>query len=465
MEETIARACAQSYDAQSARHTLLSAHWSYKSYRANYLPKVTLTSDPYLNRAINRITMSDGTERFVEQNLLNTDVSLSISQNIPWTGGSLSVISSLQRIDLLGNDTHSWQTSPVSVSYRQNIFGYNSHKWSRRIEPLEYRRAKKNYVETVELIASRAAIKFFALANAQSNYEMAKMNYAHADTLYTYAQGRYNIGTISENEMLQLELSKLTRESSCMSSRISLENSMQELRSYLGIHQDVELVVKVDTHVPDFQIDFDKALALAHANSPDMLSLQISKLNSESNVAYARSNAGLKADIYLRFGLTQTAEKFKEAYRHPSQQQYVSVGFSLPILDWGSSKGSIRRARSNRDLVYSQAEQSKIDFDKNVLNLVQQFNLQVKHLQIAARSNETAQRSAEVTRRLFLLGKCSVLELNNSISEKDSARRSYISAVSTYWSLYYTLRSITLYDFEHDILLEDKLQDIDIEKL
>ena len=34
-------------------------------------------------------------------------------------------------------------------------------------------------------------------------------------------------------------------------------------------------------------------------------------------------------------------------------------------------------------------------------------------------------------------------------TEKDASRRAYLSALSEYWSLYYTLRSITLYDFEH----------------
>ena len=38
--------------------------------------------------------------------------------------------------------------------------------------------------------------------------------------------------------------------------------------------------------------------------------------------------------------------------------------------------------------------------------------------------------------------------MNASISEKDSARRNYISALYNYWNLYYGLRSLTGYDFE-----------------
>ncbi len=65
--QTIERARRQSPDAQTAQHSFRSAYWNYKYYRANYLPALKLTSDPYLNRAINKITMSDGSVKFVEQ--------------------------------------------------------------------------------------------------------------------------------------------------------------------------------------------------------------------------------------------------------------------------------------------------------------------------------------------------------------------------------------------------------------
>lgn len=460
LAQTIEQARRRSPDAQNARHSLRSAYWNYKYYCANYLPTLTLTSNPYLDRAINKVTQSDGNVKFVEQNLLSTDLTLSLTQNVPWTGGTFFIETAAQRLDLFSSDTYSWQTSPVNVGYRQSLFGYNSLKWDRRIEPIRYREAKKTYVETLELVAARATEKFFSLAKAQSDYDIASTNYANADTLYIYAQGRYNIGTISENEMLQLELNKLTEETNQMNARIEVENCMQELRSYLGIQEDLNLQVKISGEVPDLHIDLNTALLLANENSPDIQNMLRRKMESESAVARAKANAGLKADIYLRFGLTQTADKLKDAYRDPLDQQYVSLGISLPILDWGRGKGQVRVARSNRDLVHTQVEQDKTDFDLNVRKLVQQFNLQAQRVGIAARTDNTAQRRAEVARKLYILGKSSILDMNASITEKDAARRNYITALHNYWSLYYTLRSVTLYDFEKRMLLVEDLESV-----
>ncbi len=458
LQQTIHHAQEKSPDAQSARHSFRSSYWNYRYYRANYLPNLTLTSNPYLDRAINKVTMGDGSVKFVEQNLLATDLTLSLTQNVPWTGGTFFVETSAQRIDLFSDDSHSYQTSPVNIGYRQSLFGYNSLKWDRRIEPVRYREARKRYVETLELVAAAATQKFFALATAQSNYEIASTNYANADTLYIYARGRYDIGTISENEMLQLEINKLTEETNRMNARIEVDNAMQALRSYLGIQQDVELKVRIEDFVPDLQIDLNEALMLAAQNSPDIENMQRRRLESESAVSQARANAGLKADIYLRFGLTQTADRWKNAWRNPMDQQYVSLSVSLPILDWGRGKGQVRVAKSNRDLVQTQVEQDKTDFDLNIRKLVKQFNLQAQRVHIAARTDTTAQRRADVARRLYLLGQSTILDLNASITEKDSARRNYVTALYDYWSLYYTLRSLTLYDFGQGRPLEEDLE-------
>lgn len=455
LQQTVELARQQSPDAQTARHSFRSAYWNYKYYKANYLPNLNLASNPYLNRAIDKIPLEDGKVKFVEQNLLSTDLTLSLSQNIPWTGGTFFIETTAQRMDLFSDHSTSYQTSPFSIGYRQSLFGYNSLKWNRRIEPIRYKEAQKTYIETLELVATRATQKFFALATAQSNYEISSFNYANADTLYQYAQGRYNIGTITENEMLQLELNKLTEETNQMNAHIEMDNCMQELRSYLGIQSDEELKVKINNHVPDFSVDLYKALSLANENSPDIQNMIRRKLESESNVSNARASAGLKADIYLSFGLTQKAGKLTDAYKDPLDKQYVSLGISLPILDWGRGKGKVHVARSQRDLVYTQIEQDKTDFELNVHKLVKQFNLQTQRVHIAARTDETAQRRNEVARKLYILGKSTILDLNASISEKDAARRNYISTLYNYWSLYYTLRSITLFNFENNTPLTE----------
>ena len=210
LEQAIEIAQENSPEAEAARHTYRSAYWSYRFYKANYLPSVTLTSSPSFNKQISKVTQPDGTNLFIKQNQLAIDMDLKINQNVWFTGGSLFVRSNVQRMDELKNDMTAYNTQPVIIGYEQALFGYNSLKWDKRIEPIRFREAKKNYNEALELVASQASNLYFGLATAQANLDIAASNYAAADTLYRYAEGRYNIGTITENEMLQLEINKLS---------------------------------------------------------------------------------------------------------------------------------------------------------------------------------------------------------------------------------------------------------------
>jgi outer membrane protein TolC len=153
----------------------------------------------------------------------------------------------------------------------------------------------------------------------------------------------------------------------------------------------------------------------------------------------------------MQFGLAQTGREIETAYKNPLNQQYVEIGIRFPILDWGRGKGQVEVAKSNRDRIHAQVDQSRNNFEMNIIKIVKQFNLQSNQLVVAAKADYTAGRRNEVARKLYLLGKSTILDLNASISEKDAAKRNYINTLYSYWSLYYTLRSITLFDFEKEM--------------
>ena len=66
----------------------------------------------------------------------------------------------------------------------------------------------------------------------------------------------------------------------------------------------------------------------------------------------------------------------------------------------------------------------------------------------------------EVTMQRFLIGKLDVTKLNLARNDQEQARRAYIRALRSYWSYYYTLRELTLFDFGKGVTLTE-----DFEKL
>ena len=459
MSQVIRMAQESSPQAVQARNTFESAWLSYRSYKASMLPTLSLSSSPSLNHSTNYVTLPDGTEQYAQSNSMRNNLSIDLSQNVWFTGGTISLSGSLSRLDQLGdNPTHSYYSQPLQLSFSQSLNGYNSFKWSRKTEPIEYRRARKQYAETMELVASQAAMVFFNLVSAQTELEIAQLNHAATDTLYTYGLGRYNIGTITENELLQLELNKLNSETSIMSSQMSFDDAVDQLRNFLNLTSDTQIEVVTTDSIPHFTVPLDQAMDLARQNSPDIESMELSRLNSESNLAYAKSQAGFKASIYMRLGLAQTADELPESFRNLNDEQSVSVSISIPILDWGRARGRVKIAQNNLELTRMHIEQNEVSFEKMVTRTVSQFNMQERQVDIARRAMQTAQHRYEVARHLYVSGSSTILDLNSAITAKDSAYRGYVSALSRYWQLYYTIRSLTAFDFNNNELIEQQVE-------
>lgn len=460
LDKAIEIALQQSPQIVAAKHQFRASYWNWRTHKADYLPALTFTSGTQLNRAISPVTLPDGSDSFVQRNQLMNNGEFTINQNIAPLGGNLFVTSGLQRLDIFSEKQHSFQSTPVVIGYSQNLFGYNHLKWNKRMEPKRYTVAQKRYAETLEQTSSTTAMKFFQLATAQSNFNSANHNYANADTLYKYAKGRYEIGTISENEMLQLEINFLQEQTNRLNARIEMDDRIQDLRSFLGITDNVEIEVQLDSSVPKFLVSVDDALQLARQNNSDIENFALRMLQSESDVAFAKASTGFKADLYMQVGLSQTARDFADVYKSPLNQQLVSLGIRIPILDWGVGRGRVQVAKSNLEKAKIDIAQAQIDFDANVIRLVKQFNLQADKVDIARLTTQRADRRNDVAYRLYLLGKSTVLDLNAAIAEKNNAQRAYIYELQSYWSLYYGLRSLTGWDFEKNCPLESQLNEI-----
>lgn len=448
LDEVVALATEQSPNAIAAKHRLNASYWSWRSFRADYMPDVAISSNSLLNRSISAITLPDGSDSFAYRNQLLNDGLLSITQNITLLGGTFFLQSGVQRLDIFSDNQTSFKSTPVVVGYSQNLTGYNHLKWNKLIEPVRFKHAQKSYNETLEILASTSARKFFQLASAQSNLQSANYNYSYADTLFRYAKKRYETGTVSENEMLQLEINYLSEQTNRLNARIETDDYIQDLRSFLGITDNVEIKVIINERVPEFKVTVNEALQLAHKNNPITEQLLLQKLESESALKYAKTSYGLKADMYIQLGLSQTGETVKSIYKNPIDHQLISLGIRLPILDWGVERGKVEVAKSNLESTKINIEQVRTDFNANVVKLVKQFNLQADKVEIAHKTAERAHRRNEVAYRLYLLGKSTVLDLNASIAEKDKSQRAYIYELSNYWTMYYLIRSITGWDFE-----------------
>ncbi len=460
LEDVLKLAEEQSPNALMAKNRFRASYWQYRTFKAEYRPSLTLTgTTPYYSTAFERVWNSqDNTWDYKSTNILRNLGSLALSQNIGLTGGTISLNSDLTLENDFERNTRNYITVPVSIGLVQPLFRYNSLKWQKKTEPLKYSAAKQTYLSNIEGVHTQAVMNFFSLALAQSNKQIAEMNFANADTLYKIAQGRYELGTIAENELLELQLSWLNTETNRKEAEMNLRDREIRLKSFLGFNENVRLELILPTEIPALQVEPNEVLEMAKANNPTILTQELTVLTAQSAVAQAKAEKGLNANLIASYGTRDQDSNFDLAYKNSNQQQNIRMGISVPILDWGLGRGRYKMAQSNLELAQVTSDQALVDFEQNLILDVEQFNLQKAQVAVAAKSDTVAMRMYEVTKQRFLIGKIAILELNNADTKKDSNRRAFIQALQNYWNYFYNIRTLALYDFLNRKPLETEFE-------
>jgi len=455
LAEVIQLAKDQSPQAILAKHRFRASYWQYRTYKAEFLPSIKMTTSPLsYNRSLIANLQDDGSYNYIEVNRNTSSLGFEMNQNIGLTGGRFYVSTSLDRNDDFKRDSSSYKSVPYQIGFNQPIFGFNELRWNKKIEPLKYEEAKRNYLQSLENISMDASRLFFDLILAQQNLKTSKLNYANSDTLYKIAKGRYNIGTIAENELLQMQLSFLNSGSDVSDAEVDLQLKKARIKSYLGLNDEYDLELSIPESTPATSVKYDEVLTFAKTNTPKALELSRQLIEANRDVAKARSERGFSADLNINYGINRDAELLKDTYSNYNDLQTFNIKFTVPILDWGLGKGKVKMAQSNREVIRATVDQALVDFEQDIFLKVMQFNRQDDQVALSAKSDTIAQMRYNVTKERFLIGKIDVLDLNIAQTERDAAKQKYINTLSNFWQFYYNMRKLTLFDFDNQKPLE-----------
>ena len=450
LEDAITIAADSSLSAIKARRSYLSGYWEYRAYKAARLPSLTLNLTPaqYNRNIVQRYDSENDRDMFRTQQAYYASGSLSIMQNVDWTGGTLYINSNLDFLRSFGEDAYSQFSSvPFRIGYSQNLVGYNPFKWDKLIEPLKYERKKKELTYDMEQISEEAIAYFFSLAQAQAEYELAVKNLVSCDTLYAIGCNRHKIAAISKADLQTLKLDVINAKNTLKNCEISLRRGMFQLAAFMNIDKEQKLRIELPERPQPLTISTSEALTYARKNNPEFLILKQHILESRQAVERTKKESGINASINASIGFNQIGSKFNQVWRHLLQQDVVSVNLSIPILDWGVRKGKYNMAKNNLEVVETSSRQTEQQIEEEVIMTVNEFNVQGSMIASAEEARILAESAYEDTRMRFIIGKLDINSLSMALSRKDTAEKNYISALRNYWLSYYKIRRLTMYDF------------------
>lgn len=454
LKEAIEVAADSSLTAFKNRNLYASGYWQWRSFKADRLPSFALSLTPasYFRYITQRYDSQENIDVFRSQQNYSASAGITATQNVDFLGGYLYMQSDLQYLRNFGSyASHQFSTVPFRIGYRQDLIGFNMFRWEKRIEPLKYEKVRHEFIYNMETLSEEVVRRFFTLALAQTEYQLAKENLVSADTLYTVGERRFAIAAISQADLLTLRLDKVNARNSLENALIDLKRARFDFASYLGLPTDTEIDVTLPGKPRSITIREEEALRYALENNPVIMARRQAVMEAERDVSKTRVESRFNASVNASVGFNQVAPTLGGAYNALQRQDLVSLSVSIPLIDWGVRKGKYNMARNNLNVSRIEGRQEELSVEQDVTITLSDFASQQSLVESAVEALDLADKAYDQTMLRFMIGKADINSLTLSLNRRREASRNYISSLQNYWLSYYRIRRLTLHDFEFDI--------------
>ena len=431
LQQAIELAQRQGLQAKAVLNTRDAARWRDRGFSARLMPQVSLTGTlPNYTRSIDPVTQPDGSTLFLPRRETNSALGMTVRQQLPFTGGELSVSSALSRVDRSGDiSSRLYNSTPVTIGLTQDVFRPNAIKWDAREQDLRIVQADREYLEAREDVAVNTSQAFFDLYSARLALDNAASKVAINDTLFNLNKGRFEVGKIGENDLLQSELALLQARTSLDGARLDFDRANAALKRLLALPPNVPIDVAAPASIPLTEADTAIAVQQALRNQSRTTNAELQTVQAKRRVTEAKLNNGFNARVSATVGFNQRASVFDDAYQDLAQRQQYGVNVQVPLVQWGARKAQVEAAQADQARTDANTRAARDAAAEEAHFAALQLAQSARNLTLSAKADTVAQKRFEVAKNRYIVGKIGIDNLYLAQNERDGALRGYIDAL------------------------------------
>ena len=454
-DDLIDIALAESPELQLANIQYAISSLQYDRFATFLKPSLNINGQiPILNRAINVINLPDGQEEFVNQSTMRNRLGASLDYQLASTGGRIYVSSNIERLDVFKTDAFPYSKSyfftPVTIGIEQPLFQFNSIKWQKEILQRQEEQTDALRVLEQESVIYSVVSGFYDLELIRRRMELMKSKIEDARSLIRIKEQLFRRGTGSLAEMKQLALDTLRTDVDYRSVALEYENMNRHLMDLSGLERD-HFLVPVSTaeiYLPDIDLPVAIEQAIHHRARTAGIRLRMAQANRD--IEEAEKDRGVALDISASLGLNNTAETFSGLQYNFLDRELLSIGFRMPITDWGRREINRQLANTQLDELEKTIAQEERQITRQVIELYQRYQFLKEKRAVDEVALRTAEEIYESIRAQYLRGQVDWVSLQQNRTSLDNATLTYYQTRSEAVKVYYQIRSITLFDFDRN---------------
>jgi len=386
----------------------------------------------------NTTTQSYGTFT-VAQPILPTDGTISLINRFGWQK-NISEFRNNQETKSFSNNLY--------LSITQPLFTYNRTKLNLKQLELDLENAQLSYAMQKLNLEKQVTQLFYNVYLAQMRLNVNQDEFANTQKSFEITQNKVTAGIAAKEELYQAELNFATSKSAVENARVSLEDTKDQFKLYIGMDIMEEMTVMSDVNFNPVVVDVKKAIEFGEKSRMEIRQREISVENSQFTLIQTKSQNEFRGDVSFSIGIIGDNEKLKDIYLTPTNQPRFSVAFNVPLWDWGEKKARIKAQEAVIETSKLTLDQQKIQIMVDIRSVYRSLQNLVNQIDIANQNEKNAQLTYEINLERYTNGDLTSMDLNLFQNQLSNKKMSYAQALIDYKIELLNMKIQSLFDFE-----------------
>lgn len=379
----------------------------------------------------------------VEQPLLFSDGTISLVNRFGWQDNT-STSNNIQNQAFNNN---------LYLQLSQPVFTYNTRKMALLEIELAYENAYISYALQQLNTEMQITQQFYAVYTAQNNLVISLEELKNVKQSHEIIKTKVDADLAARDELFQADLNLSTAISTVDNQRVTLESAKDNLKQTLGMDINENITTTADININAVKVNMDMAIIHGLDSRLELRQREIEQVNLGFAMIRTKAMNEFKGNVTLSFGLVGDDARFSNIYDTPTQNPRVSIGFSVPIFDWGERKARIRAQQITQNISELDFANEERSITLNIRKVCRNLTNLYSQIGIANQRVQNAQLTYDLNLERYRNGDLTGMEINQFQTQLSNAKTSYSQSQINYKIELLNLKILSLYDFEKDVTI------------
>ena len=376
----------------------------------------------------------------VSQPILPTDGTISLINDFGWRSSNSTLSTSQTESEVFYNNLY--------LNLNQPLFTYNRLKLQLKQLELSLENANISYAMQRLNLEKNVTQFFYNVYMAQMNLNIAREELANTQKSYDIIVNKVDAGLAAKEELYQAELNLATSKSSVQNDEVAFENAKDQLKLYLGMDLNEDIVILADVRANPVPVDLDLAIQNGLDSRMEIRQREIDVENSQFSLIETKALNEFKGEVNLRMGITGDDPALGNIFNQPTKSPSVALSFNIPIFDWGEKKARIAAAEADIKSQELNASEQQKQIVVDIRQVYRNIQNQLNQIDIAEQNERNAQLTYEINLERYENGDLTGMDLNLYQTQLSQNKIAYSQALINYKLELLNMKIQSLYDFE-----------------